>query len=367
MKFLAQKEDLLKTLKVFNKIKSNIDSVLVEISAENNILKFTGGNSTICYSTFIDAEVKSKGKIYVNPKILVKIINPLPRKADIELKDKKDSININCRNSKYNLVKFSKEVTKNRFIYAPSELKFKKLTAVNFGVFKDRLSKALNFTKKGEKYDNTPLLGVLFNGNLNMTASNSYCLYKTELKNSKGKEFSAILDADNLSAILPLSYSNFTDVVFFMSENSKIVRIVIDKNEFYFTPISGKYPDFQDFLDETKNYKSKLGVEKEPLLKSIVLANQVESCTSIKITPKKIKISTNGNKNTDNFVNIISCTSNSSGKVIFNANFMTTILKSIPSKEMVMLFNKDVNKPIRIMPKDSNDEVFLLAQVNNPT
>jgi len=366
VKFLAQKEDLLKTLKVFNKIKSFPYNVLLEISAENNILKFTGGNGNFCHSTFIDAEVKSKGKIYVNPKILINIINPLPRKADIEFKDKKDSININCCNSKYNLLKISESVIENVFTHAPSEAKFKKLTAVNFGVFKERLSKALNFTKKGEKYDVSQLLGVLFyfNGNLNMTATNSYYLYTTELKNSKGKEFSTILDSDDLSAILPLDYSNFTDVVFFMSENSKIVKIVIDKNEFYFTPISGKYPDFQDFLDETINYKSKFDVETEPLLKSIELANQVESCTSIKITPKKIKVSTNGDKDADNFENIISCTSNSSGNVNFNANFMTKILKSVSVKELSMFFTKDVNKPIRIIPKDSNDEVFLLAPMN---
>ena len=278
MEFLLQKEDLLKELRVFKKIKY-INPVLkdiLKIYSNNGSLFLTSSNVDMTVQTKVDADIKDcKNPLYFNLSLLHLIVSRLPKNSVICFRENKNKVQIKSEETQYSLVKLNGEYSHLNQIFS---FEFEKNLSIKFGRLRDTLLKAIKFTKlNSDNY--TVLSGVNFNLNnfLKISSTNSHFLFTSKLDSlRREKEFVMNLNSSDLKVLSGLDASRFADVNISFSSSINAVKFTVDKYIFYFAKMPDEFPKFGGILNSAiKENKNEIVVEKDSILSEVKKAKQV--------------------------------------------------------------------------------------------
>lgn len=361
MEFLLQKEDLLKELRVFKKIKY-INPVLkdiLKIYSNNGSLFLTSSNVDMTVQTKVDADIKDcKNPLYFNLGLLHLIVSRLPKNSVICFRENENKVQIKSEETQYFLVKLNGEYSHLNQIFS---FEFEKILSIKFGRLRDAVLKAIKFTNlNSDNY--TVLSGVNFNLNnfLKISSTNSHFLFISKLDSLKKEKKSEMnLNSSDLKVIFGIDVSRFADVIISFSSSIDVVKFSVDKYIFYFSKMPGDFPKFIDILNSAvKENKNEIIVKKDILLSEVKKAKQVND-DAVKFDVKKDKLAIlSEDVELGKYKSSIKCRTkvNKYKEIALDPNYIETILSCIEDDYVHIYYDTEL-KPLLFNKKD---EKYLL-------
>ena len=363
MKFNIKKDVLLHSLNSVSKALSskNLIPILsgIEFKLTNEGLFLSASDNDISVETFIDKddiEIIEVGNTVIQGKYILDIIRKLDDdQINVELLDS-IKVQISCGNSEFNL----NCMDASEFPNLNLEEK-KDPIVLNKNEFKSLINKT--FFAVSTQETRPILTGINFkiSGNsLDCFATDSYRLAKKSLKIDKkvDEEINVVIPGRNLLELTKILDENDSMVEMHVFGNKVLFKF--DSTLFQTRVLSGTFPDVNRLIPKS--------FELEIKAKASEFYNVIDRAALLTSEKDKniIKFECNGNNLTISSNSpeigrveekmIIEKNNENNIKIAFSSKFMMDAIRTVDSKNVILLFNNDVNP---IIVKDEEDDSLL--------
>jgi len=363
MKIASSKSNLIEGINIVQKAVSSkstlqiLEGILIEAG---DTLKLTGNNLEIGIECVIEADIREKGSIVINSKMLGEIIRKLPESEVFIQTFENNKVLIECENSRFEIMGLSSEGY-------PALPQIEKQGSFNIKQIelKEMIRQTI-FSASTE--ESRPILtGCLFelkDENFSIVAIDGFrlALRKTVLENQKG----------NINVVVPGKTLN--EIVKILQQTEDTVQVYFTNNQIMFD--LGNCKIISRLLQgEYMNYKNIIPVDY--LTKTIVKTNDLLSSierASLIITSEEKKYPVRFNIEKDSFI-ITSNTEKGSVReeipsdmtgnplsIGFNPKFFIDALKAIDDEAINLLFTNNVG-PCCIKPLVNDSYIYMILPV----
>ena len=327
------------------------------IKAINNNVIFTATDLDLGIETTIEANVREKGSIVLNSRLLGEFIRKLPNEL-ITIKLEENNVYITCQKSEFVMLGNN-----------PDE--FPSLPAINenamYEISQDILRNMIKQTLFAIAQDETrPILtGILFevkNGKLSFVALDGFRLSLKSYNLDSNSNISAVIPGKTLSEISKIleikdelvKITFTTNHILFNLGNTKIISSLLQ----------GEFINYKQIIPD--EYRLKVKAKRNELLDSIERASLLarEGKTNlIKFDIKDDKLAITSNSQMGKVYEEVHIELEGEGlKIQFNSRYFIDVLRIIDADEIYLEFSTSVS-PCLIKKIDSNDFLYLVLPV----
>lgn len=254
MKFLVKKEDIFNGIKLVANVaamKTTQQPVLANILIEtlsDNALRFTATDFDLTISTIVEAKIEEEGKITLPAKKLNDIVSRLADKLiTFELNKDTNSVNINCENTKFDIIGISASEYPN---VLDINLKDENCIDVDMKPFVKAMRQAGFAAASFET--NSVLSGVVCDIKENVlemasTDGNRLARVREHITNLKNKSSQLIIPSRTINEFLKISSLLNDDSVKIYTEKTKLI-LKTEKTMLISRLMEGQYPKYNQLI-----------------------------------------------------------------------------------------------------------------------
>ena len=257
------------------------------LSANKTKLTVSSTNLEISISTSIGAKIEEEGQISIPGKVIVEIVNNLP-KGQVEIETDKEQVKL--KSQSFNSKVLGMDGTD--FPKIPNSLNNDRVIKLDTKLFSEALSKTIFATSTDETRPVlTGILLVFGKNNLQVVATDGFRLSRFLIHSENLTENKVVIPKTVLSEVLRIGEGG-QDLQFEVSEKEKQVLFEISDTVISSRLIEGDYPDYEKIIP--KKGLVEVLVDKEELLRAVklasVFARSAGNVIKIKVEQDKIKI-----------------------------------------------------------------------------
>lgn len=333
----------------------------VLLETEKSRIKLSATNLEIGISTWIGSNVGEEGKLTVSAKLLSEFTNSL-KPGKIELNSKETQLEVKSVDNKAELF----IIPADDFPKVP-EAEGEHLMEVNAFAFADAIAQTAIAAATDES--RPVLTGLLMEAegkSCTLVGVDGFRLSKKQLKLEKGpgeKKLSEIVPAKALmeleKLIRDLATEKDTVKIYLLAGKNQMLFKVAD-TELSTRLIEGKYPDFEQILPKDKNLRCKIKKQDfTDMLKVVnIFARNVvgnKAHFSIDSENKKLRLSSNvadlGKNDSEIEIKEVQGDDFETG---FNVRFLTDMISTINSEDLIFETNGPTSPGVFLDPKDKD-------------
>ncbi len=329
------------------------------LTARDNKLKLTGTDSEIIsIETFVECEVVEEGSIVINSRIFGDIIRKLPSNSTVYIEVVKNTVNIKCENSEFNIIGNDA----NEYPQIPIFIEQKSIT-----IPKDLLKNSIRQTSFAVSLDinRKTLTGILLElkgGVLSFVALDGYRLSKKEVPMDTDLEFETIVPGKAMIELNKILDDGDEDVIVNIAESN--ISFEMDNTIFYSQLIDGQYFNYEDIL--RTSHDSTVITNRRELQNSLERASLLakeEKANLIKLIIDNSKLIINSNTEIGNVHEELDVEKQGEDlSIAFNSKYILDGIKNMDSENIKLQFLDSLN-PCIIQGVEIDNYTYLVLPV----
>lgn len=361
MKFTCSKNSLQEAISIAQKAVTGKSTMPILqgllLTTHSNEITLIGSDIDLSIETKCTATIIENGSIVVDSRLFGDIVKKLPNEEiEISSIDEK-TIEIKCKNSKFNLIHMSAE-------------DFPSLPSINENMIFNISQKVLKNMIKGTSFaiaqdETRPILtGVLFevkDKKLNLVALDGYRLAVRTEENESDNVINAVIPGKTLNEVMKiLNEENDANITF----TSNHILFNLGETKIISRLLEGEFIKYSSIIP--KEYNLKVIANKSELLNCIERASLVAkdgNTNLIKFNIEQDKIIITSNSQLGNVreeLNII--LQGQPLETAFNSKYLIDVLKIMNEEEIIMEFTNSVN-PCVVKNKENDNCTYLVLPV----